>query len=306
MSEYDLVVIGGGIAGLTAALFGARYGLRTVVVERTAPGGQVLNVERIDNLPGFPEGIAGYDLGPILQEQAEAAGVAFVLDTVTGLEVADDRHRVRCESDTLNATAVIVAAGSSLRTLGISGEQEFVGRGVSQCASCDAPLFAGKDVCVVGGGDSALDEALVAARHVRRVLLVHRGARFSAQSAIVERLAAHDNVEVVFETELVEISGGTTIDAVALRDAIGNTRVEPVSGVFVFVGLEPNTTFLRPVLELDAAGHVIVDHQLRTSARGVFAAGDLRQHATRLLVSAAGDGATAALGAYRYISGRSA
>lgn len=304
MKDYDLVVIGAGLAGLTAALFGARYGLRTAIVEHLASGGQVLNVERIDNFPGFPHGVAGYDLGPLVQEQAENAGAEFILDTVTALEVAAGTRVLRCESGSVSTKAVIVAAGSSLRNLGIPGEQEFFGRGVSHCASCDAPLFAGKDVCVVGGADSALDEAAVIAGHARRVLVVHRGPTFSAQKTIADRLARHDNVETAFETEIIKISGTTTVDAVTLRAArAGEQRVQTVAGVFVFVGLEPNTAFLQDVVDLDATGHVIVDPRLQTSLPGVFAAGDLRQHSARLLVSVAGDGATAALNAYHYVIG---
>jgi thioredoxin reductase (NADPH) len=303
MQEYDLVVIGAGLGGLTAALFGARFGLRTAVVEQLASGGQILNIERIDNFPGFPQGIAGYDLGPMVQEQAENAGAEFISDTVTGLDLADDTRLVRCDSDTLVARTVIIAAGSSLRNLGIPGEQEFFGRGVSHCASCDAPLFANKDVCVVGGADSALDEAAVIAGHARRVLVVHRRSTFSAQPAIVNRLAEHPNIETMFDTELVEISGSTSVDTVTLRTtSAGEQQRQPIAGVFVFVGLEPNTGFLHNVVDLDAAGHVIVDQQLQTSIPGIFAAGDLRQHSSRLLVSAAGDGATAAANAQRYLT----
>jgi thioredoxin reductase (NADPH) len=162
-TDYDLVIVGGGLAGLTAALYGARFGLRTCVVEQMAAGGQVLNVEKIENFPGFPEGIAGFDLGPIVQEQAEAAGAEFTMDTAIGLELDGERRILRCETAELAARAVIIAAGSTFRQLGIPGEAEFVGKGVSHCASCDAPFFSGKEVAVIGGGDSALDEAAVLA-----------------------------------------------------------------------------------------------------------------------------------------------
>jgi thioredoxin reductase (NADPH) len=298
--EYDLLIVGGGLAGLTAAMYGARLGLRTAVVEHMAPGGQVLNVEKIENFPGFPQGIAGFDLGPLVQEQAEAAGAEFVMDTASGLELIGDQRVLRCAGADLTTRALIVAAGSALRSLGIPGEAEFLGKGVSHCASCDAPFFVGKDVCVVGGGDSALDEAAVLAAQVGRVLVVHRGSAFSAQQVAVKRLQAQSNVEILFETELVKIGGSGSVSSVQLRTN-GSTHQQDISGVFVFVGLEPNTAFVRGVVDLDSTGHVIVDAHLQSSVPGVFAAGDIRHASSGQLISAAGDGASAALSAAHYL-----
>jgi thioredoxin reductase (NADPH) len=303
-TEYDLVIVGGGLAGLTAAMYGARFGLRTCLVEHMAAGGQVLNVEKVENFPGFPQGIAGYDLGPIVQEQAETAGAQFVMDTAVGLDVDGDRRILRCEDLELNARSVIVAAGSTIRTLGIPGEDEFVGKGVSHCASCDAPFFVDKEVCVVGGGDSALDEAAVlAGSNVGRVTVIHRGPSFSAQQVAIDRLSGFTNVETLFNTQLEAIKGGDTVSSVQLRSD-GQTREQNLSGVFVFVGLEPNTAFLQGVVELDPVGHVVVDAHLQTSVPGVFAAGDIRQASSRQLIAAAGDGATAAVHAARYLDSR--
>jgi thioredoxin reductase (NADPH) len=301
--DYDLVIVGGGLAGLTAGLYGARLGLRTMIVEHMAPGGQVLNVEKIENYPGFPEGIAGFDLGPIVQEQAESAGAEFVMDTATSLEIVGDQRVLHCDGTDLTGKAIIVAAGSALRSLGIPGEAELLGKGVSHCASCDAPFFVGKDVCVVGGGDSALDEAAVLAATVSRVLVVHRGPTFSrAQQVAIERIQARSNVETLFDTEVVEISGTDTVSSVQLRSQ-GATREQKLNGVFIFVGLEPNTAFVRGVVDLDPTGHVIVDSHLQSSVPGVFAAGDIRQGSSGQLVSAAGDGASAAIAAARYLRG---
>jgi len=298
--DYDLLIVGGGLAGLTAALYGARIGLRTAVVEQMAPGGQVLNVEKIENFPGFPQGIAGFDLGPLVQEQADAAGAEFVMDTATRLEVNGDRQVLQCDGGELSSKALIIAAGSALRPLGIPGEAEFLGKGVSHCASCDAPFFVGKDVCVVGGGDSALDEAAVLAGQVGRVLVVHRRPAFSAQEVAVKRLEALSNVDVLFETELVAIRGGNTVSSISLLSN-GSTSERELSAVFIFVGLEPNTAFVRGTVDLDSTGHVVVDAHLQSSVAGVFAAGDIRQFASGQLVSAAGDGATAALSAARHL-----
>ena len=301
--QYDLLVVGGGLAGLTAAMYGARIGLRTCLIEQMMAGGQIVNVEKIENYPGFPQGVPGFDLGPMAQEQAEAAGAAFVMDTAVGLSMDDDRRIVRCEGTQLAARSVIIAAGSALRTLGIPGEAEFVGKGVSHCASCDAPFFIGKEVCVVGGGDSAIDEAAVLAAQVGRVTVVHRGTQFSAQQTAVDRLNSFSNVETLFNTEVLSIGGADTVQHLVLSSN-GSQQEHPTSGVFIFVGLEPNTSFVRGVLDLDSAGHIVVDAHLQTSVPGVFAAGDIRQSSARQLVAAAGDGASAAVFAARYLRSR--
>jgi thioredoxin reductase (NADPH) len=304
MKEYDLVVVGAGLAGLTAGLFGARYGLRSAVVDQMGAGGQVLNVEKVENFPGFPEGIAGYDLGPIVQEQAEAAGVEFVIDTVEGLEVEGSTRLLRCSEEDITTRAVIVAAGSSLRSLGIPGEERLMGKGVSHCASCDAPFFTGLEACVIGGGDSALDEAAVLAREASRVFIFHHGPAYDAQQSVIDKVEAMANVEPVFNTRVEEICGDDSVTHVKTTDITsGQTREQAVGGVFVFVGLEPNTAFVRGVLELDGSGHIVTDLQMRASVQGVFAAGDIRQGSASQLVTAAGDGATAAIAAYRYLKG---
>jgi thioredoxin reductase (NADPH) len=269
-----------------------------------AAGGQVLNVEKIENFPGFPQGIAGFDLGPLVQEQAEAAGAEFSMGSASRLEVAADGFVVHSEGLALRARSVIVAAGSTLRSLGIPGEDALLGRGVSHCASCDAPFFVGKDVCVVGGGDSALDEAAVLADRVGRVIVVHRGPTFSRpQRAAIDRLAGKGNVETLFNTKLLEIRGSDSVASVVL-ESDGSTREQALSAVFVFVGLEPNSAFVGDVLELDSSGHLVVDARLQCSVPGVFAAGDIRQGASGQLVSAAGDGAAAAVSAARYLRAR--
>ncbi|HWC31370.1 MAG TPA: FAD-dependent oxidoreductase, partial [Dehalococcoidia bacterium] len=305
MREFDVVIVGAGLAGLTAALYAGRYGLRVGVVDQMGAGGQIVNVEKIENFPGFPEGVAGFDLGPMVQEQAEAAGAEFIMDTVEGLEIDGATRVVHCAEEDLHARAVIIAAGSSLRSLGIPGEERLLGKGVSHCASCDAPFFAGQDACVIGGGDSALDEAVVLAGQASRVLLIHRGADFEAQQSIVDRVAATPNIEPVFGTEVEEILGDDSVSALSLRDVdTGMVREEALSGVFIFVGLEPNTAFVRGILDLDEAGHIRTDILMRTSVEGVFAAGDIRQGSVAQLVSAAGDGATAAVAAFRYLNVR--
>jgi thioredoxin reductase (NADPH) len=302
MREFDLVIIGAGVAGLTAAMFAGRYGLKLAVVEQLGAGGQISNAERIENFPGFPQGLGGHELGPLLHEQAEAAGAEFVLDTVQRLEMSGEHRVVRCAGESLRARAVIMAAGSSLRSLGIPGEEKFLGRGVSHCASCDGAFFAGREVCVIGGGDSALDEALVLTEHAARVTIIHRGESLDAQQALQDRIAANGKIAIVLQTSVEEIIGDESVSAVRLRDlASGATHLQEAKGVFVYVGLEPNTAFLRGVLKLDAAGHIETDINMCTSLAGVFAAGDIRQHSVAQLAAAAGDGATAAISAFRYL-----
>jgi thioredoxin reductase (NADPH) len=303
MNDCDLVVVGAGVAGLTAAMFAARHGLKVVVVERMGAGGQIINAERIENWPGFPQGIGGHELGPLLHEQAEAAGAEIILDTIEAIELAGADRITRGATDIFRSRAVIIAAGSTLRTLGIPGEEEFRGKGVSHCASCDGALFAGRNVCVIGGGDSALDEALVLAEHAARVTVFHRGPRLDAQQASRDRIAASRKVAVVLDTVVEEIVGEGAVTGVRLRAAsTGATRLHGTDGVFIYVGLDPNTAFLRGLLALDGSGHIETDANMRTSVEGVFAAGDIRKFSVAQLAAAAGDGATAAIAAVRYLA----
>jgi len=300
MNDFELVIVGAGVAGLTAATFAGRYGLKVVVVERLGAGGQIANTERIENFPGFPGGIAGHELGPLLHEQAEAAGAAFVLDEVERLETDGDHRIVHGASESLRASAIIIAAGSRLRRLPVA--ERWIGKGVSQCASCDGAFFAAQEVCVVGGGDSALDEALILAAHASRVTVLHRSRTLVAQHAVVDRARACGKIEIIPQAVVEEILGEDAVSAIRWRDlATGTVQTKAARGVFVYAGLEPNTGFLRDMVALDAAGHVETDAMMRTSLRGVFAAGDIRRHSVAQLAASVGDGATAAISAFRYL-----
>jgi thioredoxin reductase (NADPH) len=302
MRDFDLVVVGAGVAGLTAAMFAGRHGLSVVVLDRIGVGGQIINAETIENWPGFPQGIGGHELGPLLHEQAEAAGAELMLDTVEAIELSGEHRIVRGAGESLRARALIIAAGSSPRALGVPGESELRGSGVSQCAACDGALFAGREVGVVGGGDTALDEALVLAGHAARVVVFHRGERPEAQQALRDKIAACRNIELVPNTIVEGILGEAAVTGVRLRAASsGATRLHTIAGVFVCVGLAPNTEFLGGLLALDAEGRIATDASLQTSVAGIFAAGDIRAGSVAQLAAAAGDGATAAIAAVRYI-----
>ena len=302
MRDFDVIVVGAGVAGLTAAMFAGRHGLAVAVLDRVGVGGQIINAEKIENWPGFPQGIGGHELGPLLHEQAEAAGAELMLDTVEAIELSGEHRIVRGGSESLRARALIIAAGSTPRKLGVPGESELRGSGVSQCAACDGALFAGREVCVVGGGDTALDEALVLAEHVARVVIFHRGPRPEAQQALRDKIAARRNIELVPDTIVEEILGEACVSGVRLCAlSSGTTRLHAVAGVFVCIGLSPNTEFVGGLLTLDAEGRIVTDASLQTSVAGIFAAGDIRAGSVAQLAAAAGDGATAAIAAFRYI-----
>ena len=300
--QYDVAIVGGGAAGMTAGLYASRAGMRTVVLERLMPGGQVINAEKIENLPGFPEGVSGPDFAMLIQDQATRYGAEVELTEVSDLRRDEPFWSLACYGEDVRARAVILAGGSTLRRLGVPGEERLHGAGVSYCATCDGAFFAEQVVAVVGGGDSALDEAAVLTEFASRVIVFHRRDSFRGQRVLQERVLSHPKVEVRWNTVVDAIMGEAQVEGVGTTDvATGEpTRVD-LAGVFIYVGLEPNTGYLRNVVKLDNAGHVPTDIWMRTARPGLFAAGDIRQGSAAQLVSAAGDGATAAIAAQRYV-----
>jgi thioredoxin reductase (NADPH) len=304
VADFDLIVIGAGVAGLTAAMVAARHGLRVAVIAASGPGGQIINAERVENFPGIPQPTAGHELGSRLFEQAEAGGAQFMLDTVEGLSTAGEgaERIVHAAGQDFSASAVIIAAGSTLRPLGITGEEKLLGKGVSHCASCDAPLFKGRAVCVIGGGDAAFEEALVLSEYAAGVAVFHRGEMPRAQQHLRARVEATASIVVSNNTVVEEVLGDEAVRGVRLRDGrTGATREHRIDGVFIAIGLDPATAFLNGVLKLDASGHIETDIMMRTSLDGVFAAGDIRKNSVAQLAAIAGDGATAAISAFRYL-----
>ncbi|HZJ30382.1 MAG TPA: FAD-dependent oxidoreductase [Vicinamibacterales bacterium] len=305
--QYDIVIAGGGVAGLSAGLTAARLGRKTHVLTGLELGGRLISIDRIDGYPGFPDGIPGYDLGPIIQEQAAGAGAGFSDSEATALGADGERWRLTTGQGDLLARAVVIATGTTLKTLGIPGEEQLKGKGVSHCASCDAPLLRGRVVGVVGGGDSALQEALTLAQHVARVIILHRGTAFTAQAAYVEQVQNNPKIEVRFGTIVEEALGnGGGLTGIRTR-SVGDGRTDQVelAGLFVYVGLAPATAWLNGLVALDAAGRITVDDAMRSSQAGVFAAGTVRAGSAGRAASATGDGAMAALSADRYLKSQS-
>ena len=290
---------------MTAGIHAARYGMKTGLVERMMGGASIINIEKIENFPGFPDGISGAELAPAVQEQAMNAGVEFILGETSSISRKGNYRVVATDAGEIQAKAVIVAAGSTLRQLGIPGEEEFFGRGVSQCATCDGPLYMGETVGVVGGGDSAADEALTLTEYAGKVLLFHRREQLRAQKALQDRVAKHPKIEVVWNSVVEEVLGEDTVSGVRTSNPVtGIENTIRLTGLFVYVGLEPNSQLVSGLTKVDGAGHIPVNLSMETEAPGVYAVGDIRQHSSSQLVSAAGDGATAAIAAFKYIGAK--
>ena len=294
-------MLGAGLAGLTASLFAARSGRSTVVVTGNELGGELLNVAAIEDFPGFVDGVSGYELCPMVQEQAQRAGAGFETAAASSIERAGDGWLVRTTTGELTARAVLVCTGERFKTLGVPGEEELAGRGVSHCATCDGPMVRGRSVAVVGGGDSGLQEALELARHVSTVLVFERHDELGAQQVYRDRVAANESIQVVAGAEVDEIGGEGRVASVWARHrASGERRQYLVEAVFVYGGMDPVAPVL-PELARDGGGHLVTDAQLRTSLPGIFAAGGIRAGFPGQAVVAAGDGATAGLAAHRYL-----
>lgn len=302
MGDYDVVVVGGGIAALTASLTAARWGRSTIALEAVFPGGRLTNIAKIEDFPGFLDGVSGYELGPNAQMQAMNNGVEFGMAEVQSLMHQDKIWLVGTADGEYQARAVIVAAGSHARALDVPGEDRLQGRGVGHCASCDGPMHRGHVVGVVGGGDSAISEALTLAEHVEEVLIFHRRDVFTAQQTYLQRAQEHPKISFRPGTIVEEVVGDEAVGGVRVREvASGEASEVAVSGLFVYIGAEPNTTFLQDVLPVDENGRIPTDIWMRSERPGLFAAGDIRSDSAAQAVTAAGDGATAAIAAHRYI-----
>lgn len=298
---YDVIVLGGGPAGCTAALYCARAGRKTAVIEQMMPGGQMCQTAKIDNYPGFPDGIDGISLGTAMQQQAERFGAEMLFSSVTAVKLTASPKQILTGSGTFSARAVILATGAEHRHLGVTGETEFLGRGVGYCAACDGMLYRGKRVCVIGGGDSAVGDALYLSELCEHVTVIHRRSKFRASSVLSEALAAKKNVDIWWEATVNRILGDKRVQAVSVQTPRGE-RMLQTDGVFISIGRDPVSALFSEQVCLDENGYILAGESTETSIPGVFAAGDLRTKAVRQVVTAVADGAAAAYAADRYLT----
>ena len=301
--EYEVIIIGGGPAGLSAGLYTSRARLNSLLIERGVVGGQIADAELVENYPGFPEGISGAELGQLMHQQATKYGLQTLLAEVTGIELRGEKKVVVTTKGNFTARAVIIASGSERLKLGIPGEEEFTGKGVSYCATCDAFFFKEQPVAVVGGGDAAITEALHLIKFASRVIVIHRRDQLRASRILQEKAFSESKIGFLWNTVVEKIEGKDKVERLRLRQIItGEKSTLDVSGVFVSIGLTPGTDYLKGVLPLDAAGSIITNEKMETEIPGIFAAGDIRLNSARQAITAAGDGATAAIYAEKFIS----
>jgi len=304
MSKYEVIIIGGGPGGLTAGLYTSRAGLKTLLVERGVFGGQIVNAQRVDNYPGFPDGISGFELASLMHQQAIKYGLETITAEATGLK-SGHTYGVLTNEGNFEAGAIIIAAGSQYVKLGVAGEEKLLGHGVSYCATCDGFLFRNLDVAVVGGGDTAITDALELSQHASNVYVIHRRDQLRAGQVLRQQAFAQPKLKFVWDTVVEDITGEGMVSGVRLRNVkTGKISTLRVEGVFVAVGLKPNSQCFDDIVDLDETEHIITDDLMVTSVPGIFAVGDIRRNSARQVTSAVGDGATAAMSAFKYLRER--
>jgi thioredoxin reductase (NADPH) len=302
IEEYDVVIVGGGPAGLTAGLYTSRARLNSVLIEMKITGGQMAEAVEIENYPGFPQGISGFELGELMYQQATKFGLKTVATQVTAIEIGDRKKTVKTANGDFPTKAVIIASGSERRRLLVPGEKEFTGKGVSYCAICDADFFRDLPVAVVGGGNAAIGEALHLSKFASKVTVIHRRKELRATRIVQEKAFAEPKIEFAWDSVVEAIEGDELVRAIKLRqvktEEISNLSVD---GIFISIGFIPNTDYLKGIVSLADNGAVVTNENLETNVPGIFAAGDVRQKVAWQVITAAGDGATAAIHAERFI-----
>ncbi len=300
--DYDLIIIGGGPAGLTAGIYAGRARLKTVLLEKLIHGGQVMTTDLVENYPGFPEGITGFELSDRMKKQAERFGLEFQSREVLELKPGKPAHTVVMEDGRLTAAAVLIATGACYKRLGVPGEDKLTGKGVSFCATCDGALYRGQEIAMVGGGDNALTEILFLERFAKKIHLIHRRDQLRGAKYLQERVLALDKVQIHWDSEVTEFQGQDELKAIKLKNVKTlETQALPVSGVFIAIGMVPNTAWLKDLLQLDEWGFVFTDVNMATAIPGIFAAGDVRSKLERQISTAVGDGTVATIAVERYL-----
>lgn len=302
METKDIIIIGGGPAGLAAGLYASRAALDTVLVEQGVPGGLAASTERIENYPGFKEGIGGPELANRMDAQARRFGLKVLNSNVQKLVRSENGFTVKTEDGDLFARAVILATGAHPQKLGIKGEAELHGLGVSYCATCDGAFFKGKKVAVVGGGDAAVEEAIFLTRFAERVTIIHRRGELRATKILQERARRNPKIEFIWHSEVSEILGAYFVEGIRVRNVnSGAAEEKQVDGVFMYVGTRPNSELVKDLIKLDDRGYIVTNENMATECPGLFAVGDVRQKTLRQVVTAVADGAIAAVTAEKYI-----
>jgi thioredoxin reductase (NADPH) len=299
---HDIIIIGGGPAGLTAGLYTARARLNVVLLERLAPGGQVLNTDWVENYPGFPDGISGFELVERMKTQAEKFDLPIQLEEVMGLELSPEKKIVITNKGRLEAKTLIIATGATPKKLGIEGEDLLTGKGVSYCATCDGPFYKDQEVVVIGGGDTALEEAIFLTRFASTIHLAHRRDELRAVKLLQDRAMAQEKIKFIWDTIPLKILGENGVEGIELKNVkTGEISRKEAQGVFIFVGTKPNAELINGIVKQDESGFVISDAKMETSVPGVFAAGDIRSKPWRQISTAVGEGATASFYAEKYL-----
>lgn len=302
-SDSDVIIIGGGPAGLSAGLYTSRAGFKTLLIEKAMIGGQITNAELVENYPGFTDGISGFDLVDSIHRQATKFGLETVSAEVTGVELGERNKLIHTSEGDYTARAVIIAGGAELQRLGVPREEEMTGKGVSYCATCDGAFFRDKVAAVIGGGDSAVEEAILLTRFVSKVIVIHRRDQLRASQTAQQRAFANAKIEFLWNTVVEGITGDDRVTGLKVRNVkTSQTSTIEVAAAFIYVGQKPNTGYLEGILPLDEEGRIVTNERMETEVSGVFAAGDIRSHSARQVITAAGDGATAALSAEKYLS----
>ncbi|MFC1559858.1 thioredoxin-disulfide reductase [Candidatus Margulisiibacteriota bacterium] len=299
---FSLIIIGGGPAGLTAGIYAKRAKIDTLLIEKAILGGLITSTELVENYPGFPQGISGMDLGRNFEDQAKKYGLDIIYGKVVKIEVKGKIKEVHTEEHSYSSKAVIIASGSEPQKLGVPGEKALTGKGISYCATCDGPFYKDKNVAVVGGGNAALEEAIFLTRFAKLVTIIHRRDDLRADKVLQEKAAANPKIFLKLSTIVEEIVGDKKVQSIKVKDVKTNkTSSMDIDGVFLYVGLKPNTDFLKGLVDLDKNGNIITDDKLATNIEGIFAAGDVRKKHLRQVVTSTADGAIAAHGAKEYL-----